>query len=319
VPVQTPRRSDEREVAMGLMYLDFEMVGAARRKGARFDRVLCAGRQVLVLHASELKRLRARGSVGVDPFAGYRWAAYAEPYLKAFLDAGEVLSLDRSGYEGATILHDLNLPLASDAIGRIGRFDLVIDGGTLEHVFNVPVALKTLMSLVNPGGRLLTATPANNLLGHGLYQFSPELMYRVFSAANGFEVQAMTLAEYRFPNIECEPHTRVVAVRDPADLDERVILINDRPVVIRVLARRIADVEPFGEAPQQSFYIRRWDGANPGSTIGNPVLRVLLRLYRRLPLRAQFLIRGWRDRHRAAFSNKRAFRPVGPGGAGNSR
>lgn len=43
---------------MGLMYLDLEMLGAARREGARFDRVLCAGRQVLVLHDSELKRLR---------------------------------------------------------------------------------------------------------------------------------------------------------------------------------------------------------------------------------------------------------------------
>lgn len=226
--------------------------------------------------------------------------------------------MDRSGYEGATILYDLNLPLAPDAIGRIGGFDLVVDGGTLEHVFNVPVVLKALMSLVKPGGRLLIATPANNLCGHGFYQFSPELMYRVFSAANGFEVEAMTLAEYRFPNIECNPHTRVVPVRDPADVGERVILINDRPVMLRVLARRVTDVEPFGDAPQQSYYVQRWEGANPGTAFENRALRVAWHLYKRLPLRAQFLIRGWRDRRRSAFSNKRAFRPVGPGATGNN-
>ena len=32
-------------------------------------------------------------------------------------------------------------------------------------------------------------TPANNFFGHGFYQFTPELFFRIFSAANGFEVE----------------------------------------------------------------------------------------------------------------------------------
>ena len=65
---------------------------------------------------------------------------------------------------------------------RAGQFDVVYDGGTLEHVFNFPVALRNAMELLRPGGRLFTIhTCANNLCGHGFYQFSRELFYRTLS------------------------------------------------------------------------------------------------------------------------------------------
>ncbi len=58
-------------------------------------------------------------------------------------------SVDATSYEGATDQHDLNEGLP----GRFrGRFDAVIDGGTLEHVFNLPVALKASMDAVKVGG-----------------------------------------------------------------------------------------------------------------------------------------------------------------------
>ena len=50
------------------------------------------------------------------------------------LGAAEVLALDCSAFEGAEVIHDLNQPLPEHLASR---FDLVLDAGTLEHVFDV--------------------------------------------------------------------------------------------------------------------------------------------------------------------------------------
>ena len=73
------------------------------------------------------------------------------------------------------------------------RFTSVIDSGTLEHVLNYPVALKHCMELGSLGGHFLAITPANHFFGHGFYQFSPDLFYRVFTLENGFGIQQMWL------------------------------------------------------------------------------------------------------------------------------
>ena len=41
--------------------------------------------------------------------------------------------------------------------------------------------------MLTVGGSIFVNTPANNMMGHGFYQFSPELMYRIFAEANGFD------------------------------------------------------------------------------------------------------------------------------------
>ena len=91
--------------------------------------------------------------------------------------------MDVSGFEGANILHDLNQPVDT----RLhNAYDCVFDGGALEHVFNFPLALKNCIEMVKVGGCFITITPANNWCGHGFYQFSPELFYRILSRENGF-------------------------------------------------------------------------------------------------------------------------------------
>ena len=44
-------------------------------------------------------------------------------------------------------------------------------------------------------GHFIQITVANNFIGHGFYQFSPELIHRVFSGENGFAVEAVVLHE----------------------------------------------------------------------------------------------------------------------------
>jgi hypothetical protein len=47
-----------------------------------------------------------------------------------------VTSIDFSDQEGAIVIQDIGVPLQQ---GLVGQFNLAIDGGTLEHVFNFPV------------------------------------------------------------------------------------------------------------------------------------------------------------------------------------
>src|ERR1051325_11525676 len=53
----------------------------------------------------------------------------------------EVLTLDYSDYEGAEIIFDLNRPIPDDLLVKLGRFDLIVESGNLEHIFNVPQVL----------------------------------------------------------------------------------------------------------------------------------------------------------------------------------
>jgi len=108
-----------------------------------------------------------------------------EPQGVAFfrlLGVTEVLALDCSPYEGADIVHDLNCP-APEALHD--RFDLIVDGGTTEHVFDVRQALTNIARMLKIGGRVIHISPANNWVNHGFYQFSPTLFYDYYGG-NGF-------------------------------------------------------------------------------------------------------------------------------------
>ena len=59
-------------------------------------------------------------------------ALYADEFFR-FLGAKEMASVDLSNFEEATMLHDLNERFPEKVRGH---FDLVVDGGTLEHIFN---------------------------------------------------------------------------------------------------------------------------------------------------------------------------------------
>jgi SAM-dependent methyltransferase len=178
---------------------------------------------------------------------------YVEPFFKELAGAREVVSVDVSGYEGATIVHDMNLPFPA---ALSGKFDAVIEAGSLEHILNFPVAMKSVMSAVKVGGRLFIQTPANNYLGHGFFQFSPELFYRVLSKDNGFEVVRMILFEHFYPCHFFEAPW--YAVKDPDEVRSRVQLLTKRPVLMLIEARRVAEVPIFEKVPQQSDYVQLW-------------------------------------------------------------
>jgi hypothetical protein len=172
---------------------------------------------------------------------------YAE-HLLTYLGAKEVHSIDYSAYEGATHLHDMNRELPERFKEQ---YSAVLDGGSLEHIFNFPMAIKNCMEMVRIGGHYLAITPANNFFGHGFYQFSPELYFTVFSRENGFEVTSLIAFEDR-------PKSIWYSVKSPREVGGRVTLSNSIPVFLLVVARKFARSSIFETTPQQSDYVPLW-------------------------------------------------------------
>jgi SAM-dependent methyltransferase len=168
--------------------------------------------------------------------------------FSSFLGGSEMASFDASPYEGGTVVHDMNLSIPD---GYRNAFDTVLDGGSLEHTFNFLVAIKNCMQMVRVGGHFLGISPADNFFGHGFYQFSAELFYRVFCEENGFIVERMLVYE-DFPFAE------FYEVTDPKDLKQRVEMKTTSATFIFVCARKIRDTKVFASPPQQSDYSSMW-------------------------------------------------------------
>src|SRR5438128_12686818 len=118
---------------MGLDINSVQFLIAARKQGAEFGDVLTLGRQDLNVYPAKMRALLSTHGFPSDAFApDTPGTGFGEPVFKA-LGARSVVSLDASDFEGANIVHDLNKPLPAELPER---FDLVYDGGTLEHVFN---------------------------------------------------------------------------------------------------------------------------------------------------------------------------------------
>src|SRR5258708_14953376 len=79
-----------------------------------------------------------------------------------------VSSLDISAYEGADVVGDLNDLNLAEKIGT--RYDLVYDSGTIENIFAISTALRTMSRLTEVGGAVVHISPANGFMDHGFWQ-----------------------------------------------------------------------------------------------------------------------------------------------------
>ena len=227
---------------MGLDDKGTQFLLAARRLGASFEQTATIGHQQLFVTQRWLRRyLRAFQIEATDAEiqeVATSGDGFAEPFLR-LLGAERIVSIDASPYEDASQVVDLNQPLPTQLEGA---FTAVIDAGSLEHVFDFPTAVGNCMRMVDPGGHFIAITVTNNTMGHGFYQFSPELFYRVFSSANGFAVERMLVTE--------TSSTRWYEVSDPEAVGARVQMRTFRPTYLCVLARRVASVPILDTPPQ---------------------------------------------------------------------
>lgn len=228
----------------------------AKSLGASYKKTLTLGRQGVTFTAGELRRAardcglvispeQVKACFKKEPMTGL----FAEGFFAA-LGAEELVSVDRSSMEDATLLHDLNNPFPNS---MHHTFDMVIDGGTLEHIFDYPGALRNSLQLVRTGGHFVTVAPANSFMGHGFYQISPELFFRVFNASNGFQLVKIVLFS------GAKRGATFYEVTDPVNVGGRVELAGSKPMYLAVIAKRVAEQRLFESQPQQSDYVASWN------------------------------------------------------------
>ena len=156
--------------------------------------VLQLGRQDIDMTRDELGHILARHGQSRFANVGAGQTPASDQDLFRALGFSSVESLDASDFEGARIVFDLNQATPPDTLRE--RFDVVINGGTLEHVFHLPNALANLHAMLRPGGRAIHLAPASNYLDHGLYAFSPAFFVDYYQA-NGYESACLKLIRLR--------------------------------------------------------------------------------------------------------------------------
>ncbi len=254
---------------MGITIDSARFMIAAKKAGVNFSETLTLGHQWLFASPKQLNACLE--TIGIrSTLQSHTWA---DDFLNA-LGSKKLVILDNSPYEGATIIQDLNTSIPAH---MHNSFDFIYDGGTLEHVYNFPVAVENCMNLCRVGGHVCHWTPANNECGHGFYQFSPELFYRLYSQHNGFRLISIVFVEVGILA------TRWYEVVDPAKINARVCCVNRHPVFMMVLAQKIREIVPSEMSVLQADYVESWGivdqaKANTRMTSSSPRIRVKDRL-----------------------------------------
>ncbi len=106
------------------------------------------------------------------------WAK-ARLFYERILDPARVDAVDLQGTREAWKL-DLNEPLPVDVM-----YDVVVNTGTTEHVFDQRQVFETIHDRTKPGGLMVHAFPVGGCKDHGFYTYSPCLLAELL-LANGY-------------------------------------------------------------------------------------------------------------------------------------
>lgn len=263
--------------------------------------VLTLGRQCLYVTFAEVVAMLREEGIEPRPlpagmsersnlpgFRGRPEAAFASD--RAFFHALgglETEALDSSDYEGAELLWDLNRPVPA---ALHGRFGMIFDGGTLEHVFDTRVALENIARMLKPGGRAIHTNPASNYLAHGFYQFSPALYHDWYGVNRFADLRGLIVEQ---PTWSQTGRGWPAWAWDP--LRPYSHMCAERPLMLFYSAEKTAD-STVDRVPQQGEVSGGGDGGKTGYDAGEAARGWRARLARLLPPRLHRWIRRARGR-----------------------
>jgi|ERR1700733_4263368 len=131
----------------------------------------------------ELERLFSCSRLHFDPVGPENFtenAPLARPFWHHIGLVHESLDL-----RGGTISFDLNRRRVP--WGMRGVFDLVVNGGTTEHVANQNNAFRAIHELTRPGGVMYHELPSLGWLDHGMIAYQPKFFHHL-SRDNDYEI-----------------------------------------------------------------------------------------------------------------------------------
>jgi SAM-dependent methyltransferase len=165
----------------------------------------------------------------------------ADCYYHALLRHPERLAIDLDPGASGALRLDLNLPLPDPFWDA---FDIVINTGTLEHVFDQRQAWQTAHDACKPGGLMVHALPLWGWIDHGFYCHQPTLVADL-ATANGYDILAWIYAEM-------QPSSALLVQSGADILSISKSRSQERPAMQHVAFRRPI-AQPF-RVPRQGVY-----------------------------------------------------------------
>ena len=192
----------------------------------------------------------------------------SDVFFFRFIGFESITSIDapsgEGAYEGADIGYDLN-ELGLGAVA--GQYDLIYDGGTIEHVFHVPNMMQNIFDALKIGGHVFHNTPSNNSVDHGFYQFSPTFFQDYYSA-NGYGELAVIFCRVFNGAYQAKGNAEAVFTNGPKQqmLAYRPGMLNhvsyggldDAVYTVRCYAKKVAGTTG-DRKPQQGGYPEQWE------------------------------------------------------------
>lgn len=105
----------------------------------------------------------------------------AKIFFKAFI---KPKSLDAIDFHGPNaIKHDLNTPIKLDK-----QYEIIMNYGTAEHIFNIYQFFKTIHEATAPNGLIFQYMPFTGWKDHGFYNFQPTFYFDL-AAVNNYKIE----------------------------------------------------------------------------------------------------------------------------------
>lgn len=223
----------------------------ARRKPFH-GRVLTLGRQAIITPRPVLARLMLEHGLKAEKVESGDGDIVTDHEFFHSLGFEEIESVDYSDFENATHIADLGAPDLPEQLHE--RFDVVVDGGTIEHIFHLPNALKNVFTALRVGGRVIHSSPMAGFFDHGFYDFSPTLFVDYYSA-NQFELNCIWI--FRFPLNADGESGEIFEYNESMHHPVRTFGFDDRLYGVFVVATKTQETT-CGVTPQQGFYLDAW-------------------------------------------------------------
>ena len=232
---------------MGISFIPglFLARNARHVKGA--GRGIILGRQKLSMQGGRLEKwtelIREFGH-DIRPQDVQQADGFTETLLRA-LGYPEMEAVDFTDAEGAQHVHDLNTPIPA---ALQGKFDVVIDGGTTEHIFHIGQSLENCHRMLKPGGVMMSFVSADNWFGHGFFQTGPDVPWRYWHHCLGYEMLEVG-AQARRGKQKFRP------IPDPTNQPRGGRMSFKGPALLLYAARRPARTKPY-KSPVQGHYVK---------------------------------------------------------------
>ena len=203
-------------------------------------------------------------------------------------------SLDVSEYEGATIICNLNNDIPHELKNR---FDVIFDGGSTEHMFNVPKAFENYNKMLKVGGDIIHSLPSTGCLDHGFYMFSPTLFYDYYSQ-NRWKIKDFLMIQLPYSGFK---PWRIFRYSEPGPSLEGVKFFGRWTIFF------IAQKQEFSSYNcniEQHFFKPLWNQNSSEPTF-------LRKVFRTLPERLKSIVRSlFKIRELTSFSKQTNFKEI---------